>query len=171
MTLEAARLKYPDKKLIAVFKPNTYSRTAAFTKEFADSLKIADKVFMTEIDCNREKQEDYPGVTSSLVLKDIPDGEIIGEDDVDKLLKYRFAVLCFMSCASICHLKDNCECLLVSSKLTVVFFLVFSSIKIGDTLEKIFVYSIIVLSFSYFHLFFVSKKRYLYFSFRFFNSV
>ena len=116
VTLEAARAKYPDKKLIAVFKPNTYSRTAAFTKEFADSLKIADKVFMTEIDCNREKQEDYPGITSSLVLKDIPDGEIIGEDDVDKLLKYQNAVICFMSCASISHIKDKYESLLESTK-------------------------------------------------------
>ena len=116
VTLEAARAKYPDKKLIAVFKPNTYSRTAAFTKEFADSLKIADKVFMTEIDCNREKQEDYPGITSSLVLKDIPDGEIIGEDDVDKLLKYQNAVICFMSCASISHIKDKYESLLESAK-------------------------------------------------------
>ena len=71
---------------------------------------------MTEIDCNREKQEDYPGITSSLVLKDIPDGEIIGEDDVDKLLKYQNAVICFMSCASISHIKDKYESLLESTK-------------------------------------------------------
>ena len=115
VTLEAARQKYPDKQIVAVFKPNTYSRTAAFIKDFANSLSIADKVFMTEIDCNREKQEDYPGVTSHLVLDNIKDGEIIDEDSVDKLLKYKNAVICFMSCASISHLKDKYEELLKSA--------------------------------------------------------
>lgn len=109
VTLEAARQKYPNKRLVAIFKPNTYSRTAAFVKEFADALRIADKVYMTEIDCNREKQEDYPGVNSSLVLKHIPNGEIIDEDEVDKLLEYQNAVICFMSCASISHIKDKYE--------------------------------------------------------------
>lgn len=112
VTLEAARQKYPDKEIVAVFKPNTYSRTQAFVKEFADSLNVADKVYMTEIDCNREKQEDYPGVCTKLVLDNIKDGEIIDEDTVSKLLKHKNSVICFMSCASISHLKDNYENLL-----------------------------------------------------------
>lgn len=115
VTLEAARLKYPDKTLIAVFKPNTYSRTEAFTKKFAEALKIADKAYMTEIDCNRERAEDYPGVCSQLVLDLIPNGEIIEEDTVEKLLAYKNAVVCFMSCASISHLKDNYESLIEES--------------------------------------------------------
>lgn len=112
VTLDAARVKYPNKKIVALFKPNTYSRTEAFTKEFAESLSKADKVYMTEIDCNRERQEDYPGVTSSKVLELIPDGEIISEETVDKLLEYKDNVICFMSCASISHLKEKFESLL-----------------------------------------------------------
>ncbi len=112
VTLEAARLKYPDKTLIAVFKPNTYSRTEAFTKEFAEALQLADKVYMTEIDSNREKQEDYPNVNSKMVLDKIPNGELIDESSMEKLLAYQNAVVCFMSCASISHLKDNYETLL-----------------------------------------------------------
>ncbi len=115
VTLEAAKQKYPEKTLVAVFKPNTYSRTQAFTKEFAEALKVADKVYMTEIDSNREKQEDYPGITSHLVLENIPSGEIINEDTVEKLLEYQNAVICFMSCASISHLKDKYEQLLEES--------------------------------------------------------
>ena len=115
VTLEAAKAKYPDKKIIAVFKPNTYSRTQAFMNDFASSLSIADKVFMTEIDCNREKQEDYPGITSKLVLEKIENGEIIGEDTIEKLLPYRNDVICFMSCASISHLKENFEKVLKST--------------------------------------------------------
>lgn len=112
VTLEAARQKYPDKNLVAVFKPNTYSRTEAFEKEFAEVLNIADKVYMTEIDCNRERQEDYPGVCSSRVLEHTKNGEIISEDTIDKLLEYKDNVICFMSCASIQHLKENYEKLL-----------------------------------------------------------
>ena len=112
VTLDAARQKYPNKKLIAVFKPNTYSRTQAFTKEFAESLSKADKVYMTEIDCNRERKEDYPGVTSSKVLELIPNGELISEETVNKLLEYKNNVICFMSCASISHLKEKYESLI-----------------------------------------------------------
>ena len=112
VTLEAAKQKYPSKKIVAVFKPNTYSRTKDFTKEFAEALNIADKVYMTEIDCNRERQEDYPGVCSSRVLQYTKNGEIISEDTVDKLLEYKDHVICFMSCASIAHLKEDYEELL-----------------------------------------------------------
>lgn len=112
VTLEAAKQKYPDKTLIAVFKPNTYSRTQAFTKEFAEALKIADKAYMTEIDCNREKDSDYPGVCSQMVLENVPNGELIDDDSINKLLEYKNAVVCFMSCASISHLKDKYESLL-----------------------------------------------------------
>ena len=107
VTLEAARQKYPDKKIIAVFKPNTYSRTEKFYKEFANSLNIADKAYLTEIDCNREKKEDYSGVTSKVIFDLLSNGEMVGEEDIDKLLEYKGEVICFMSCASIAHMKEN----------------------------------------------------------------
>ncbi len=107
VTLEAARQKYPDKELVAIFKPNTYSRTEKFYKEFAEALNIADKVYLTEIDCNREKSEDYGNVTSKVIFDLLNNGEMISDDNIDSLLKHRNAVLCFMSCASIAHLKDN----------------------------------------------------------------
>ncbi len=105
--LNAAKQKYPNKKIIAVFKPNTYSRTKDFTKEFVESLSIADKTFITEIDSNREKQEDYPDVSSNLILDEIEDSEIISEDTIDKLKNYKNDVICFMSCASVSHLIDE----------------------------------------------------------------
>ncbi len=107
VTLEAARQKYPNKELVAIFKPNTYSRTEKFYKEFADALNVADKVYLTEIDCNREKKEDYGNVTSKVIFDLLKNGEMISEEEADKLLKHDNAVLCFMSCASIEHLKQN----------------------------------------------------------------
>lgn len=107
VTLEAARQKYPDKELVVVFKPNTYSRTAAFPKEFASSMNIADYQYITEIDCNRESQEDYPGVTSKIVLDGLNNGDMISENDISKLTKHKNSVICFMSCADISHLKEK----------------------------------------------------------------
>ena len=107
VTLEAARQKYPDKELIALFKPNTYSRTQKFYKEFADALNIADKVYLTEIDCNREKSEDYGNVTSKVIFDLLKNGEMISEGHIDSLVKHKNAAVCFMSCASIAHLKEE----------------------------------------------------------------
>lgn len=107
VTLEAAKQKYPDKKIIAVFKPNTYSRTKDFTEDFINSLSIADKVYLTEIDSNREKQEEYPGITSSLITNKIDNSEIIDEENVETLSNYKGEVICFMSCASISHLIEK----------------------------------------------------------------
>ncbi|MEJ7417671.1 cyanophycin synthetase, partial [Staphylococcus epidermidis] len=48
-TIETARKKYPQKEVIAVFQPHTFSRTQAFLEEFATSLSAADHVFLCEI--------------------------------------------------------------------------------------------------------------------------
>ncbi len=106
VTLNAARQKYPDKKLIAIFKPNTYSRTVEMTDDFVEALKIADQIYMTEIDANREKASDYPGVSSHMILDKIPNGKIIDEESIAQLKEEKNAVVCFMSCASIAHLLD-----------------------------------------------------------------
>ncbi len=109
VTLEAARQKYPDKELVALFKPNTYSRTKDFYKEFAEAMNIADKAYLTEIDSNRESENDYPGVSSKLILDNLKNGSMINEDKVNLLLEHHNAVICFMSCASIAHLKEKFE--------------------------------------------------------------
>lgn len=99
VTLEGVRQKYPDKRLVVVFAPNTYSRTKDFTTEFVEAFNVADKAYLTEIDCNREKQEDYPGVTSHLIIDKLNNGDIISEETIDKLKNEKEAVVCFMGCA------------------------------------------------------------------------
>ena len=105
VTLEAARQKYPNKRLVVVFRPNTYSRTKDFTNEFKEALDIADKVYLTEIDSNREKQSDYPGVSSNNIIELFEDNkaELISCETINKLSNELDSVICFMSCA---HTED-----------------------------------------------------------------
>ena len=106
-TLEAAKQKYPNKKIVAIFKPNTYSRTRDFTDKFAEALSIADKVYLTDIECNREDPNDYPGITSKIILDKIEDAELIDEDSVSKLENDLNSVICVMSCAYVDKLISN----------------------------------------------------------------
>ena len=106
-TLEAVRQKYPDKEIIAVFKPNTYSRTKDFTAEFAEALSLADKVYITDIDSNRETAEQYPGVSSDLILQLMENADKVSDDTVSKIEVHDNNVIVVMSCASVSHLLDN----------------------------------------------------------------
>lgn len=114
-TLAAVKQKYPEKEIIAVFKPNTYSRTEKFYKEFASVLNRADKTYLTEIECNRERSEDYGNVTSKVIYDLLKNKEMIDDSSVSKLLKHKNGVICFMSCASVAHMKENFEKLLRES--------------------------------------------------------
>ncbi len=105
-TINSARLKYPNKKVIAFFLPNTYSRVKAFYKEFAKVLNKADKAYILDIAKGRENPLDYPGVSSNLILDLLDNGEYIKLDEADKLIKYNDEVLLFMSCQNIYLLED-----------------------------------------------------------------
>jgi len=111
-TIKAARQKYPNKEIVAVFKPNTYSRTLELYKDFITALDLADKAYVTDITCDRELPTEFPGVTSDLIINGLKNGEHVGDDSIDKLLKHKNAVLLFMSCKDIYTMKGNFEKLL-----------------------------------------------------------
>jgi UDP-N-acetylmuramate--alanine ligase len=64
---------YPDRRLTAVFQPHLYTRTRDFYREFAESLSLADKIFLTEIYPARE--EPIEGVSSRLIYDCMPAGK------------------------------------------------------------------------------------------------
>ena len=107
VTLQAVRQKYPNKRLVVVFKPNTYSRTKDFLNEFVAAFNIADKAYITEIECNREKQSDYPGIRSQLMIDKLNNGDIISEETIEKLNNEKDSVVCFMGCAYVDKLIDG----------------------------------------------------------------
>lgn len=116
VTINSARQKYPDKEIVAVFLPNTYSRTEVLMDDFVSALKLADKAYVMDIHCDRERQEDYPNASSDNIIKQVPNAEKISIETVDKLLKHKNAAICFMSCANIYEILDKFHALLENKK-------------------------------------------------------
>ena len=108
VTIEAARKKYPDREIVALFKAHTRSRVQYFHKEFAEALNLADKAFVLDIGEDR-KENGYDGVSCMDIIKDLKNGEYISLEEVDKLLPYKDtnAVLLFMSSKDIYVLENK----------------------------------------------------------------
>lgn len=98
-TIQAARQKFPNKKLVAIFQPHTYSRTKKFASEFVDILKTVDKAYITPIfGSAREKTGD---ISSQDLTKQIPNSEVIDLDNIADLTENHNAVLVFMGAGDI----------------------------------------------------------------------
>ena len=98
-TIDSARRKYSDKQIIAIFQPHTYTRTAKFLNEFAESLLTADKVFLCPIFASVREKEKIVGIED--LQKVTPGSEIIyGEENLDKL-NFDNSVILFMGAGNI----------------------------------------------------------------------
>ena len=67
--LRSVRALYPGKRLRVIFQPHLFTRTRDFAVGFAQSLSIADEVFLLDIYPAREKP--LPGVNSEMLLANI----------------------------------------------------------------------------------------------------
>jgi UDP-N-acetylmuramate--alanine ligase len=67
-TLNAARTLEP-KRLVAVFQPHLYSRTALLADEFGKALAIADVVVVLDVYPARERAEDHPGISGETLVR------------------------------------------------------------------------------------------------------
>lgn len=99
-TLDAARQQYPDKKIIAVFQPHTFSRTIALMDEFAKSLDLADKVYLTDI-FSSIREHDGKVSAKDLGEKITKGGEVLALDNMSPLLDYHDDVVVFMGAGDI----------------------------------------------------------------------
>ena len=57
-TLKAMREKYPEKKIVAVFQPHTYSRTKALFGDFTGAFNDADEIILTDVFSSAREQKD-----------------------------------------------------------------------------------------------------------------
>jgi UDP-N-acetylmuramate--alanine ligase len=67
-TLSAARTLAP-RRLVAVFQPHLYSRTAMLAEEFGAALAQADTVALLDVYPARERAEDHPGVSGLTLVR------------------------------------------------------------------------------------------------------
>lgn len=121
VTLEAVRQKYPNKELVAVFLENTFSRTKALYKDYANALNVADYAYVTDIFSDRETKEEYPGVSPMLIVDRLNNGEHLKIGSIDRLidindtecinplLRHKDAVIVFMGCKEVYDLKEKLE--------------------------------------------------------------
>ncbi len=109
-TIDGARKKYPEHSIIAVFQPHTFSRTQTFLEEFAESLNMADKVYLCDI--FGSARENQGKLTIHDLLEKIPGGELIKEDSTDVLKQHQNSIILFMGAGDIQKFQKAYESLL-----------------------------------------------------------
>lgn len=107
VTIKAARQKYPNKKIVAIFKPHTFSRVLEFADDFAKALNIADYAYVMDINYDREHKEDFPNVDAYTIIDKLDNGDYIEQGMAEKLLQYDNAVILFMSSKEIYLLQQE----------------------------------------------------------------
>ncbi len=112
-TIEAIRQKYPTKKLVIIFQPHTFSRTLEFAHDLVKVFKEADWSYVLPIHPAREKQEDYPKVTSNLIVDALETSSLISLSDAEVLAQYDNTVFAFMSPNDISLLENDLKKILI----------------------------------------------------------
>lgn len=111
-TIDAIKQKYQDKKIIAIFQPHTFSRTKEFANDLVKVFKMTDYTYILDIHPAREKQEDFPDVTSNIIINKLNNADHINIDEAKKLLKHKPAVYIFMSPNDLSKLENDLKKLL-----------------------------------------------------------
>lgn len=117
-TIDAARQKYPDKQIISVFQPHTFSRTIALKDEFAAALSLADDVYLCEIYASAREQDKYEVTVEDIATNVTKPVQILPLENVSPLLDYRDAVILFMGAGDINKYQAEYEILLGESQRT-----------------------------------------------------
>ena len=77
-TLKAARSRFPQQPIWAVFQPHTFSRTLALLNDFAAAFETADHVIVLDIFASREKDEGLVTAGDLVKVMQHPDTRHIG---------------------------------------------------------------------------------------------
>ncbi len=81
-TIQGAREKFPDKRIVVAFHPHLFSRTKSFLKEFAEALAKSDFAIIAPIYAAREKND--PTV-SNHILAEAAGENVIALDSFDEI--------------------------------------------------------------------------------------
>lgn len=98
-TLQSAKQRYPDRNLIAIFQPHTFTRTAAMLVEFAVSLEEADAVYLCDIFSSA--REINGELTIDELLEKIPGAKYLDLEHIGDLDKHSEAAYLFMGAGDV----------------------------------------------------------------------
>ncbi|MGM0897324.1 MAG: UDP-N-acetylmuramate--L-alanine ligase [Bacillota bacterium] len=106
-TLQSAGQKYPERELIAIFQPHTFSRTQTFLQEFADCLQEADHVYLCDI--FGSAREEAGTLTIRDLQEKIEGSQLLQLEDVEKLAIHDDAVYLFMGAGDVTKFQQAYE--------------------------------------------------------------
>ena len=112
VTIEASKKRYPDRKIIAIFKPHRASRVKYFAQEFKDALELADEIYLIDFTSIDDKQ-DGTDIDITYLADMIDKAHILSEDELGakQLAQYKGECLVFMSSKDIYNIatmvKEN----------------------------------------------------------------
>jgi len=98
-TIESARKKYPNRSVVAIFQPHTYTRTQTFLNEFADSLRLADHAFLCDIFSSA--RENSGELTIHDLIDKIDGSSLLTMENISILQSFQNSVLIFMGAGDI----------------------------------------------------------------------
>lgn len=118
-TIDGARQKYPEKEIIAVFQPHTFTRTIALMDEFSAALDLADRVYLCDIFGSAREMQ------GSVKIEDLSNritkgGQVIKEENVSPLLEHENAVIIFMGAGDVQKFERAYEKLLSTTTRNVL---------------------------------------------------
>lgn len=107
--IDAARKRFPNKKVVALYKPDRYSRLQYFLDGFAESLNTADEVVLCDFPKNAVREDETITVTIDDLLNKCKNAQLLDIDDASAKVLYDMkpAVYLFMSSKDIYLLKDK----------------------------------------------------------------
>lgn len=107
LVIEATRVRYPTKQIVAIFKPDRYSRGHQFANEFAHAMDLADFPYFCPFPDNALKEE---GIDIDIydIQKLLPRSKVISEniEGANELMKYDNVVYLFMSSKDIYKFQE-----------------------------------------------------------------
>ncbi len=112
VTIDTARKRFPNQKLVVVFKPHRASRVLYFADDFAKQLSKADKVYLLDFTSIDDKQ-DGTNIDIHYLQDKIPGSIVLTEDEAGaKVLHHeKPAVFLFMSSKDIYFLANMVKAL------------------------------------------------------------
>ena len=106
-TINAIKQKYPNKLIVSIFQPHTFSRTEEFAEDIATEMSKTDISYIMDIHPAREKQEDFPDITKDIIINKMSTAHGLTMDDASILNQHQNAVFIFMSPNDLSKLEQD----------------------------------------------------------------